>query len=162
MSIFALLLLAAQDAPQAPKAEPYRPAAATLLVEPVAMMLAGFDSDGDGRITQAEMTAGVARSFAAIANGAPSLSYIGYGDWAERWLGDSNAVPSSFEIDRNGDGQVTLDELQERIGAIFDRLDGDKDHVLTHKELITLRGSAVGGDRAFGEAGERGRGRRGR
>lgn len=167
MPIFALLLLAAQDVPDsAPKPPPYRPAAATVVVEPVAMMMAGFDSDGDGRITQAEMTAGVARSFAVSANGAPTMSYIGFGDWAERWLGDSNAVPSSFEIDRDGDGRITIDELQTRMSAIFDRFDADKDHVLTHKELLTLRGSTIGGggERAFGEmdGGGRGRGRRGR
>jgi hypothetical protein len=145
------ILLAAQQAP-APeiRAEPYRPASATIMVEPVAMMLAGFDSDGDGRITEAEASAGVAKSFAAFANGAQDMGYIAFADWAERWLGDRNAVPSPFEIDRNGDNRITLDELQARMSAIFARFDADKDHVLSHKELLTIRGSAMG-DRPFGD-----------
>src|SRR4051794_30472908 len=40
-----------------------------LVVEPVAMMLAAFDTDGDGRVTRDEMRKGVAKSFDAIDTG---------------------------------------------------------------------------------------------
>ncbi|HWK36224.1 EF-hand domain-containing protein [Sphingomonas sp.] len=148
MPIVVALLLAAQQAPATNGApQPYRPPSATIVAEPVSVMLAGFDADGDGRITEAEASAGVARSFAAIANGADDIGFIAFADWAERWLGDRNAVPSPFEIDRNGDGRITLPELADRISAIFARLDSDKDHVLTHRELLTIRSSAIGGER---------------
>jgi hypothetical protein len=159
------LLLAAQQVPQGDmpiQAAPYRPATATIVVEPVAMMLAGFDADGDGRITEAEASAGVARSFETVAKGAKDIGYIAFADWAEHWLGDRNAVPSPFEVDRDGDNRITLDELQNRMSAIFARFDTDKDHVLTHKELLTIRGSAFGSDRPSGEGGRGKRGRGGR
>lgn len=142
MIAIALLLLTApalaqdQATPPEPKGNYYRPSQATMMVEPVAMMLAGFDTDGDGRTTRTEAETGVARSF----GDAKDMGYIGFSDWAERWLGDRNAVPSPFETDRDGDNRVTLDELQSRIGTIFTRLDVDKDGALTHKELLTIRG----------------------
>lgn len=144
-----LLLAAAQQTPPAPPVRPadgYRPAIATMTVEPVAMMLAGFDADGDARITRAEAAKGVERSFGE----AKDVGYIGFGDWAERWLGDRNAVPSPFEVDRNGDNRITLAELQDRIDGVFTRFDTDKDGVLIHKELLTIRATAVGQD-PFGD-----------
>ena len=112
----------------------------SLVVEPVAMMLATFDADFDGKVTRAEMTRGVARSFAAIdtAN-TGKLGYIAFADWAEKWLGDRNALPSPFETDADGDNQITLPELQAKFDAIFARLDKDKDGALTRAELLTIR-----------------------
>jgi hypothetical protein len=152
---FPILLLTAQEAPPMPAPAPYRPAAATIMAEPVAMMLAGFDADSDGRITRAEADAGVQRSFAAAdTTRAGWLGYIAFADWAERWLGDRNAVPSPFEVDRDGDNHITAQELGERMGAIFDRLDRDHDGVLTHAELLTIRATTFGG-RGEREGGER-------
>ncbi len=116
-----------------------RPVAATIVAEPVAVMLAGFDGDGDARTTLAETTTGVARSFASVAGNAPTIGYIAFADWAERWLGDRNALPGPFEIDRDGDNRITLPELQARFAAIFARIDRDHDGVLTRAELLTIR-----------------------
>jgi hypothetical protein len=165
MILISLLALVSQQAAPVPEAGPnrYSPAAATIVAEPVAMMVAGFDADGDARITRGELEAGVARSFAtANPQKADAIGYIGFGDWAARWLGDANAVPSAFEVDRNGDNRITLGELQDRMGEVFTRMDRDKDGVLTHAELLTIRGQAFGGpgDRGNGERGrERRRGR---
>jgi len=121
----------------------------TIKAEPVAVMLSGFDSNGDARITRAEAEAGVARSFASVdTDRKGSLGYIEFADWAERWLGDRNALPSPFETDSDGDNRITLAELQAKIASIFTRLDRDKNGVLTHAELLTLdfgRGSGPGG-----------------
>lgn len=86
---------------------------ATMMVEPAAMMIAACDLDGDGRTTAAELHTCVERSFAAIDSGHKgSLGYIEFADWAERWLGDRNALPSPFEVDTDGDNRITLAELQ--------------------------------------------------
>jgi hypothetical protein len=127
----------------------------TMVVEPVAMMIAACDADGDGRVTRAELTSCVARSFAAIDTGhAGSIGYIGYGDWALKWLGDPNALPSPFSVDADNDNRITLAELQEALARAFDRLDKDHDGILTRAELLTIRAGTGGG--------QDGRGKRGR
>src|SRR3546814_1627269 len=84
-----------------------QPPISTMVVEPVAMMLAACDADGDAGVTRDEARACLARSFASIdTTGAGSLGYIAYSDWAERFLGDPNALPSPFETDEIGRAHV--------------------------------------------------------
>jgi hypothetical protein len=136
--MIAMLFAAAFAAQATPN--PDQPPNQTMMVEPVAMMLAAFDTDGDGRVTKAESTAGIAHTFAlADTAHAGSIGYIGYSEWAERWLGDRNALPSPFEVDGDHDDRITLAELQARIGETFDRLDVNHDGVLTRAELLTIR-----------------------
>lgn len=92
----------------------------------------------------AECRAGIDGFAKADAAWKGQLGYLAYADWAERYLGDRNGLPSPFEVDRNGDGKITLDELGERIDAIFARFDKDKDGVLTRAELLTIRTSPTG------------------
>lgn len=139
------LFLAAQAAPAPRAPEPYRPAPATVVAEPVALMFAGFDRDGDGRTTSAECRAGIDGFAAADPRWARALGYLEFGDWAERYVGDRNVMPSAFEVDRDGDMKVTLDELRDRIDALFARLDTNRDAALTRGELLTIRANAVGG-----------------
>jgi Ca2+-binding EF-hand superfamily protein len=128
------------------------PPQATIIAEPVAMMIAAFDSDGDARVTRTEFDAGVKRSFDSVDAGhSGSVSYIAFGDWAERWLGDRNALPNPFEVDRDGDNRITLDELMLRFDLYFTRFDADKDGTIVRSELLTVRNPAPIG-----------RGRRGR
>ncbi|MDF7776292.1 EF-hand domain-containing protein [Sphingomonas sp. AOB5] len=135
----------AQNAPGAPAATPatgQRPAqpVANIIVEPVAMMIAAFDTDGDARVTRAEFDAGVTRSFAsADRENSGSIGYIRYAEWALTWLGDRNALPGPFEVDTNGDNRITLDELRARFALLFTRFDADKDGVLIRSELVTIR-----------------------
>jgi hypothetical protein len=125
-----------------------------LVVEPVAMMIAAFDTDGDGRVTRDEMRKGVAKSFAAIDTGnTGKLGYIAFSDWAQKWLGDPNALPGAYETDSDSDNQITLTELQTKFDLIFTRLDKDKDGALTRAELLTIRAFPMG---------DGGRGKRGR
>ncbi len=113
---------------------------ATMVVEPVAMMIATFDADGDGFVDRAELQAGVARSFAAIDTAKTGyLRYIAFADWAERWLGDRNALPSPFEVDRNQDDQVSLEELQDHFSRLFSRYDKNGDKKISRAELLTYR-----------------------
>ncbi|MDE0879476.1 MAG: EF-hand domain-containing protein [Sphingomonas bacterium] len=132
---------------------------ATVMVEPVGMMIATFDSDGDGRVSQAESKAGVARSFAAIDTGnSGRMGYIAYADWCSRWMGDPDALPSPFSVDTDGDNIITLDEMQAAIAHIFARFDTDKDGAVTRKELLTIHASPNGG--RFGQGGRTPRGQR--
>lgn len=119
---------------------------ATIMVEPVGMLIATFDSDGDGRVSRAELTTGVERTFRASDTARTGrMGYIAYADWAARWLGDADALPSPFTVDANGDNQITLPELQNALAHIFVRFDLDKDGFVTRKELLTIRSAPNGG-----------------
>jgi hypothetical protein len=149
-----LLMVAAPAAAQnaAPAGQHVRPIGQppvqTMVVEPVAMMLAACDADGDARTSRDEAHACVAKSFASVDTaGAGSIGYIGYSDWAMRWLGDASALPSPFETDADHDNRVTLAELVARIDTIFARLDRDDDGTLTRAELLTIRATADRYDR---------------
>ena len=139
-----LLLLQAAVTPPIVTVPPQQPPA-TMVVEPVAMAIAAFDADGDGKVTRAELDAGVRRTFAATDGaGAGSIGYIGFADWAQRWLGDRNALPSPYEVDTDGDNRITLAELEAKFAEVFTRLDRDKDGVLTRAELLTIRAVVPG------------------
>ena len=112
---------------------------ATVIVEPVAMMIAAFDSDGDARVTRAEFDGGLRRSFESVSPQGGAIGYIAFSDWSERWLGDRNTLPSPFETDRNGDQKIAFDELAGRFDLLFKRFDADKDGVLIRRELVTIR-----------------------
>lgn len=140
--------VAAQERPAAPPvpalpAGPQQPAA-TVIAEPVAMMIAAFDSDGDARVTRPEFDAGLRRSFDSVDTaGKGSVGYIGFSDWSERWMGDRNTLPSPFETDRDGDNQISFDELAQRFALLFARFDADKDGVLVRRELLTVRAPVI-------------------
>ena len=129
-------ILSPSDKRPAPAGQP----PATMVAAPIAVAIAGFDADGDGRTSRAELTAGVARSFASIDTAhAGKLRYLDYADWALRYLGDRNALPSPFEADTDGDDAVSLAELQAAFASAFDRLDTDHDGYVSRAELLTIR-----------------------
>ncbi|MBC9034877.1 EF-hand domain-containing protein [Sphingomonas sp. JC676] len=135
---------------QSTRAQP----AATVIVEPVAMMIAAFDADGDAKVTRAEFDAGLRHSFDSVdTDKKGSIGYIAFSDWSERWLGDRNTLPSPFEVDRNGDNRISFAELAERFDLLFTRFDANKDGVLVRSELVTIRPPAFNPGR-----GKRGRG----
>lgn len=149
----ALLLLAAPATAQMqapPQDDGRRPPpfrqGPTIVAEPVALAIAGFDADQDGVVTRAELAAGAARSFASIANGAKDIGYIGYADWAVKYLGDANALPNPFEVDGDHDNRITLQELTAALTFAFDRFDKDRDGRLTRAELVTVRATMFGTD----------------
>ncbi|MBB5709751.1 EF-hand domain-containing protein [Sphingomonas xinjiangensis] len=117
---------------------------ATIIAEPVSMMIAAFDADRDARVTRAEFDAGVRQSFDAIASGSTTMGYIRFGDWAERWLGNRNALPSPFDVDADGSNGITVDELLARFRRYFAQYDADKDGTIVRAELLTIRARRIG------------------
>lgn len=150
-----LLLATAQDAAPPSPGDPFRPAPATIVAEPVALFLAAADRDRDGRTTLAELTQTLADTTANDAAWNAGVGFIVYSDWAERWLGDRNGVPTPFDLDRNGDQKVTAGELAARFETLFARFDANKDGAVSRAELLTVRTSP------YGRPEREGRGRRG-
>jgi hypothetical protein len=149
LATFAAPPALAQQVPAPPIISiPQSQPAATVMAEPVAMMIAAFDRDGDAKVSRAEFDAGLRQSFDSIdTRGAGSLGYIGFSDWSERWLGDRNTLPSPFETDRDGDNRITWDELAARFALLFARFDSNKDGSLARSELLTLRPQMFDRDR---------------
>ncbi|QNA85010.1 EF-hand domain-containing protein [Sphingomonas sp. So64.6b] len=126
-------------APPGPGSSTGQPAA-TIVAEPVALLIAACDANGDARVTAAELSAFIARSFAATEGaGTGSIGYIAYSDWALKWLGDRNALPSPFSVDADHDDRITLPEMQDQFARLFARFDVDKDGVATRAELLTIK-----------------------
>lgn len=148
-----LIALALQVAPPpAPQPGPTPQPPATILVEPAAMLLAACDSDGDALVTRTEREACLARAYATADNAASGrVGYIAYADWAQRWLGHANALPSPYEVDSDGDNRISLPELSARFAAFATRYDLNKDGTLTRAELVTVRARAPGEEDARGE-----------
>ena len=146
---------------------------ATILVEPVAMLIATFDGepDGgtdeerDGLVERTEIDAGIARTFAlSDPTKTGKLRYLAYSDWALRWLGDRAALPSPYEVDRDNDDSVSLTELLDHFSRMFARYDTNGDRKISRAELLTFRAGPIDakgptGGRPRGKPRERPRGR---
>ncbi len=146
MLILPLLLQAAPIIVTGPQPGAPQPPA-TMAYEPAATLIATFDADGDALVTREELEDGLARTFAALdKEKAGTLGYITFADWAERFLGDRNALPSPFEIDRDDDNRIAVRELQTRFSEYFTRYDRDRDGVLNRAELLTIRARVFGDD----------------
>ena len=151
LAMMASPLAAHQAADVVPAAPPRdQPPNATIAAEPVALFIAACDGNADALVVASELTACVTRSFTSVdRSGAGVIGYIQFADWAERWLGDRNALPSPFETDGDGDNRLTLDEVLAQFGKTFTRFDRDKDGTLKRSELLTLdSGRGLGGNPA--------------
>jgi Ca2+-binding EF-hand superfamily protein len=116
------------------------PVPLTEVAEPLALALASFDQDHDGRTSRVELEAQGARSFAAAdSNQDGALGYIEYGAWATVWLGSQSALPGPFALDADGDNRITRDEFSAELRRQFARVDANADGAVTHAELLTIR-----------------------
>ncbi|WOK36342.1 EF-hand domain-containing protein [Sphingomonas sp. C3-2] len=130
---------ATADARKKPQFDPAVLSRPTISATPVAVMISGFDSDGDGIVTHAEYDAGLDRSFRqGDADGDGAISLIELGHWAQHWLGDRGAIPGQYDFDRDGDDRVSRQEYQTEFGRRFLELDRDRDGKLVRAELILL------------------------
>lgn len=141
--LFLLTLAAALQAAPAGQAQavPVTPPEAQLRptdfsAEPVALMIAGFDTDRDARVTRAELDAGVAASFGGEGD---TMSLIDLGRWSVRWLGHQGALPGRFDFDTDEDDRISRAEYAAELTRNFDRLDTDRNGVLDRSELVRIR-----------------------
>ena len=102
---------------------------------PGAIMFRQFDADKDGVLTEAELKTGAAaRIEANDANGDAALSLEEFeGVWME--ITRSHMVRAFQRLDEDGDAQLTLQELNERIDWALARMDRDGDGAITRREL---------------------------
>ncbi len=86
--------------------------AAGMTLNPAGLMIAGCDTDGDYRVTPAELEAGIARSFAAAdADGSGRVDGGELSAWRALAFGDSLALPGPFAFDADQNGAVTPREF---------------------------------------------------
>lgn len=139
-ALFSLALLLAPPAAAAPPVVPVPVPMpqGSIMAEPVAMMIAAFDRDGDARVTRAEFDEGVRTSFADGDASRQSMSMIDLSHWAVRWLGNQGAVPGQFDFDRDADNAISRAEYAAQFDRSFARFDINRDQVLERSELITM------------------------
>ena len=120
----------------------YQPPPPTIVATPLALVIAGFDRDGDMIVTHAEFADGVARSFAlADSDHDGKVSMIELADWAEVALGNRGALPGPFDFDRDGNDSISREEFTGLFEARFTALDKDGDKVLKRSELVSFAAS---------------------
>jgi hypothetical protein len=137
----------------AAKKEPpkYQPPPPTIIATPLALAIAGFDSNGDMVVTKAEFDAGVARSFVAADKDRDGrISLLELAEWSEAALGNRGALPGQFDFDRDGDDSISREEFVGLFNRRFQELDTNKDGMLQRSELVTFASTQPG-------RGERGR-----
>jgi hypothetical protein len=138
-ALFVLFSLSFGSAATAKKQEPYRPSAPTIVASPLALALAAFDRDGDLKVSRTEADWGVSRSFSAFdRNEDAALTLLELNAWSEAVLGNTGALPGSFDFDRDGDDKISQAEFSTLFANRFVDLDKNKDAALTRSELVTF------------------------
>jgi collagen type III alpha len=123
--------------------------------------LMGLDADGNGKISKDELPAPMQPQFSRIdTNGDGFLDREELRQMATRFgpggpgrpgaeAGRGDVAKRILNMDADGDGQVTKDEVPERMQGLFDRIDTNADGVLDEEELkvVAERLRAGGGAR---------------
>ena len=140
VTILALTVALAGSAIAAPRPDPnLLPTRPVLTATPVALLFAGMDTNGDARITRAELKAAEEHMFAAAdADRDGSIGLIELADWSRVWLGDQSAIPGRFDFDRNGDDHISKAEFVAELDRRFASFDKNSDGVVERSELITI------------------------
>ena len=100
-----------------------------------AMLFERFDADGDGKITRAEADAtidGKLQAFDADASGSLSMDEF-QGLWVEQTR--EMMVRGFQRLDRDGDGQVSREEIDRPVTMAFSWMDRNEDGAIAMDEM---------------------------
>ncbi|WP_422368416.1 EF-hand domain-containing protein [Pelagibius sp.] len=106
----------------------------------MATMLRYFDSDGDGAVSQAEIDQVRDERFAAF-DGDQSQS-LSLAEFEGLWLDfmRERMVDGFQRLDADGDGQVTLAEVNRPLGQMVQRMDRNEDGVIDRSDFKRGKG----------------------
>lgn len=109
------------------------------VIRPAALVFAGFDSDGDYKISRDEASTGASTAFGRAdkdRNGKVSLFELE--DWREAALGSMDALPGNLNFDTDYNNQVSETEFQTALMDLFTRHDVNEDGLVKHSELMQI------------------------
>jgi hypothetical protein len=110
-----------------------------LIVQPFALLLTDFDTDGDRHVTPAELEAGVAAAWRELDRDLDgSASALEFADWSRAAMGAENTIPGRVAFDRDSSGTISRSEFEAQIGQEFARLDADRSGAVERAELVRL------------------------
>ena len=138
---FAAPAALAQDAPnfepeQIGQDKKAPPRSAMRSVIPAGLLYASFDTDGSYAVSQAELSAGIKRSFArADANGNTRVSLVELESWREVVLGSRDRLPGNTQFDKNFDSQIDSAEFKAVLTGLFRSFDANKNDALEFSEM---------------------------
>jgi hypothetical protein len=105
--------------------------------DPVALFIAGLDTNLDGVVTPDELSAALPKLWAsADPSGAPAISILDLNNWRNHWFGSDDGWPGRFHFDADGDGSITRKEFETGLKGVFDNFDAHKDGKITRAELL--------------------------
>ncbi|MFZ1991843.1 MAG: hypothetical protein WAW96_18970 [Alphaproteobacteria bacterium] len=119
--------------------------------DPVALFVAGLDSNLDGVVALDELNAAMPKLWASSdPSGAASISILELNSWRTHWFGSDDGWPGRFHFDTDGDGNISRKEFETGLKAVFDNFDVHKNGRITRDELLGpgTRGARSDADKA--------------
>jgi len=104
---------------------------------PVGLLFAGMDENRDVKISSDEIRLGGKELFTiSDLDGDAALTPTEFGTFSETHLGGTYSSPSRMQFDRNQDQKISLDEFQQTLETVRQKLDKNNDGALARSELV--------------------------
>jgi len=109
------------------------------IIQPAALVFAGFDDNGDYLVNRDEALAGAKTAFKrADKDNSGKLTLFELEDWRAAALGSLDALPGNLNFDTDYDNQVQKIEFEGAVMNLFERHDADENGALKMAELMTI------------------------